>query len=81
MSAEHRLSDGGVGGWVWFNSISSLADAFAIFDHDSDGVLTPAELYGGMDWLGLHLNPKEVRTLFTVRAARAFVPFLHNIHA
>lgn len=46
--------------------VCSIRDAFSLFDHDSDGVLSASELYGGMDWLGLKLTPKQVRELFAV---------------
>ena len=37
----------------------SLRDAFDLFDHDSDNVISPSELYGGVTWLGLDLTPKQ----------------------
>ncbi|CEL97859.1 unnamed protein product [Vitrella brassicaformis CCMP3155] len=43
----------------------SLADAFMAFDHNRDGVLSGAELYGGLKWLGVPLTPEEVRDVIT----------------
>lgn len=37
-----------------------VADAFQLFDFDGDGVLSPSELYGGLDGLGIKLLPAEV---------------------
>jgi len=47
---------------IWSKGLR-LADAFLLFDYDGDGVLSPAELYGGLDWLGLGLIPAEVKDL------------------
>mmetsp|Transcript_24616 Transcript_24616/g.56402 ORF Transcript_24616/g.56402 Transcript_24616/m.56402 type:complete len:579 (-) Transcript_24616:110-1846(-) len=38
-------------------------DAFAAFDYDNDGLLNYAELYGGLEWLGLKMSPVLVREL------------------
>eukprot|EP00955_Chlamydomonas_euryale_P036502 350457-Chlamydomonas_euryale.AAC.5 len=32
--------------------------------HSGDGSLTPAELYGGVDWPGLRMSPAQVQGLF-----------------
>lgn len=37
-----------------------VADAFQLFDFDGDGILSPSELYGGLDGLGIKLLPAEV---------------------
>ena len=34
-----------------------------LFDGDGDGLLRPAELYGGLDWLGVRVLPSEVKEL------------------
>ena len=35
-------------------------DAFRAFNSSHSGVLSCSELYGGLDWLGLHLKPPQV---------------------
>lgn len=37
-----------------------LLDAFRAFDYDRDGMLSCAELYGGLTWLGMELKPVDV---------------------
>eukprot|EP01083_Nonionella_stella_P030773 84290_1 len=37
-----------------------LYDAFRIFDSDRNGLLSAAELYGALDWLGIQLEPIDV---------------------
>ena len=37
-----------------------LLDAFRAFDSDRNGLIGSSELYGGLEWLGLHLTPDEV---------------------
>ena len=40
-----------------------LQDAFQLFDHDGDAFLTPDELYGGIEWLGINMSSEQVREL------------------
>eukprot|EP00475_Leptophrys_vorax_P011553 TRINITY_DN18110_c0_g1_i1.p1 TRINITY_DN18110_c0_g1~~TRINITY_DN18110_c0_g1_i1.p1 ORF type:complete len:972 (-),score=250.87 TRINITY_DN18110_c0_g1_i1:49-2586(-) len=35
-------------------------DAFRLFDYNRDGFLSPAELFGAVDWLGLKLEAQDV---------------------
>jgi Ca2+-binding EF-hand superfamily protein len=37
-----------------------LLDAFRAFDYNRDGMLSCSELYGGLDWLGLDLQPTDI---------------------
>ena len=38
-------------------------DAFRAFNHNKDGTLTCSELYGGLTWLGLELEPEQVHSI------------------
>ena len=38
-----------------------LLDAFRAFDSDRNGLLGCSELYGGLEWLGIHLTPSQVQ--------------------
>jgi hypothetical protein len=40
-----------------------VADAFAMFDQNRDGCLSAEELYEGLNFLGLHMTPAELRDL------------------
>ena len=40
-----------------------LLDAFRAFDSDRNGLIGSSELYGGLEWLGLHLTPDEVHDM------------------
>ena len=42
-----------------------------LFDHDGDGSLTPAELYGGLDWLGVKMTPAKVADVFSLHLSLA----------
>jgi hypothetical protein len=37
-----------------------LLDAFRAFDYNRDGMLSCSELYGGLEWLGLDLQPADI---------------------
>ena len=43
-----------------------LPDAFRMFDSDRNGSLSLSEFYGGLQWLGLKMSVKEIRTIFTL---------------
>ena len=38
--------------------------ALQAFDHNHDGEIGYAELYGGITWLGLKLTPKQVHIAY-----------------
>ena len=38
----------------------AVFDAFRAFNSSHSGVLNCSELYGGLDWLGIHLKPQQV---------------------
>jgi len=40
-----------------------LMDAFSAFDSDRNGLLTCSELYGGITWLGLELQPQNIHAI------------------
>ncbi len=40
-----------------------INDVFLLFDTTGDGLLSSAELYGGLEWLGVRLLPAEVKPL------------------
>jgi len=43
-----------------------IGDTFAAFDMNHDGTLSPAELYGGLKWLGLDIPPSEIASLIAI---------------
>ena len=49
-------------------------DLFMLFDHDGDGSLTPAELYGGIDWLGIKISPKQIQVGMPLIGSRVSGP-------
>lgn len=49
--------------WLLASRGLRVADAFAAFDMNHDGALSPSEMYGGLTWLGLHLSPAEISNL------------------
>ena len=38
-------------------------DAFQAFNYSKDGTLTCSELYGGLTWLGLELEPLQIHSI------------------
>jgi hypothetical protein len=38
-------------------------DVFRAFDHNRDGLLSCSELYGGLEWLGLRVQPADIHAL------------------
>jgi len=40
-----------------------LLDAFRAFDSNHDGILLCSELYGGLEWLGMSLQPKDIHEI------------------
>jgi hypothetical protein len=54
-----------------------LMDAFRVFDSDRNGLLGCSELYGGLEWLGLHLTPSQVHDIVRRfdKAGTGFITF------